>query len=324
MDYGSDAEYTQMMEEAFLGWEAWNSEWERPLYHADGILVRCAELGPGTFEGDSYTTLTRRGHPLQRLGTGGPSFAAWRGLEQGYFNPSAGWVESGEVVRVLAEEALSLGVRHLAETAVLDGSEVRTAAGPVGADVVVVATGCWTPALLPELADRLCAVGQPVLHFKPAEPERWRGPAFPPWAADIANTGWYGFPANAEGHLKIAHHGPGDRVDPSAPRVVDAVWESRARAFFRAHLPGLADAPLVHTRQCVYTDSFDGDFFIDRLPERPEVVVASGGSGHGFKFAPLIGEMIASRVEGSDHRWTARFAHRSAGLRATEEARFSG
>src|SRR5690606_15207292 len=86
------------------------------------------------------------------------------------------------------------------------------------ADRVVVAGGAWTPALLPELGDRLRAVAQPVLHFRPADPARFRPPHFVPWAADIAHSGWYGFPANAAGIVKVANHGPGQPVDPAAPR----------------------------------------------------------------------------------------------------------
>ena len=65
------------------------------------------------------------------------------------------------------------------------------------------------------------------------------------------------------------------------------------------NLPALADAPIVHRRMCLYCDTFDGDFWIDHDPERPGLVVAAGDSGHGFKFAPILGALIADVVEGS-------------------------
>ena len=84
------------------------------------------------------------------------------------------------------------------------------------ADFVLVAAGAWTPTLLPWLSDVMWATGQPVLHFRPADPALFQPPRFVVWSADIANTGWYGFPALADGTWKIANHGPGRRVHPTS------------------------------------------------------------------------------------------------------------
>ena len=78
--------------------------------------------------------------------------------------------------------------------------------------------------------------------------------------------------------------------------------EARVREFLGDSLPPLADAPIVHRRLCLYCDTFDGDFWIDHDPERPGLVVAAGDSGHGFKFAPMIGGLIADVVEGKAER----------------------
>jgi glycine/D-amino acid oxidase-like deaminating enzyme len=80
---------------------------------------------------------------------------------------------------------------------------------------------------------------------------------FTVWAADIARTGWYGFPANAGGIVKIANHGPGRRVHPDAPRTTRPEDEAALRAFLRDSLPGLAEAPLVASKTCLYCDSFE-------------------------------------------------------------------
>jgi sarcosine oxidase/L-pipecolate oxidase len=84
-----------------------------------------------------------------------------------------------------------------------------------------------------------------------------------------------------------------------------------------------AQAPLARRRLCLYTDVFDGDFVIDRLPGDERVVLATGGSGHAFKFAPLLGELVADRVEGKDNARLARFAWRSPGAARPEQARAS-
>ena len=121
--------------------------------------------------------------------------------------------------------------------------------------------------------------------------------------------------------MKIAHHGSGRRVEPDAPREVLPTEEARVRTFLSDNLPSLAEAPIVHRRLCLYCDTFDGDFWIDHDPERPGVVVAAGDSGHGFKFAPIIGAWIADVVEGRPNGWAERFSWRARLRDAREAAR---
>jgi glycine/D-amino acid oxidase-like deaminating enzyme len=147
-----------------------------------------------------------------------------------------------------------------------------------------------------------------VLLFRPARPERWRPPRFLPFTADVGRTGFYGFPVLPDGTLKLAHHGAGRRVHPDAPRTIAPDDEPRFREFLRRALPELAEAPLAGSRLCLYDDTPDGHFLVDRHPERPGVFVAAGGSGHAFKFAPVLGELIADVVEGRPPAWAARFA----------------
>jgi glycine/D-amino acid oxidase-like deaminating enzyme len=165
-------------------------------------------------------------------------------------------------------------------------------------DRIVVAAGSWTGKLLPELAEDLRAFAQPVFHLRPEDPAPYEAIRFPVFTADIARLGYYGFPVNGDGIVKVAHHGPGRRMDPDDPvRVPDEEQVEELRGFLRHSLPGLADAPIAEARLCLYCDTWDGHFWIDQHPARPGVVVAAGGSGHAFKFAPLIGDIIADVVE---------------------------
>ena len=189
------------------------------------------------------------------------------------------------------------------------------------AEIVVVAAGAWTPTLLPWMGDALRCVGQPVYHFLPADPEPYRPERFPPWAADIATTGWYGFPAQPDGTVKIANHGPGISVDPYGEKTVPAEWDERFATFLADTFPGLSGSPVLLRRLCLYCDSWDGDFWIDWDPDREGLLIATGGSGHGFKFAPLIGTLISDRIEGKTNTWESRFRWRSLGERTTEAAR---
>jgi glycine/D-amino acid oxidase-like deaminating enzyme len=334
MDYGADDLYMSLMETAIEGWRAWNSEWERRLFHETGFLLLTRQaMQPGEFEFESYRLLQRRGHRPERITPErlADRFPAWAhgAFVDGYFNPEAGWAESGEVVRRLIEKARQAGV------AIRSGSRVaslltrgervrgvRTADGEGHeGEAVVVAAGAWTPRLIPWLSDRISAVGQPVLHFRAEPAETFRPPHFVPWAADIAHTGWYGFAALEDGTFKIANHGPGRRMTPEEPRSVDSQAEGTFRAFLRESLPSLAEAPLIGTRLCLYSDTWDGNFYIDRDPERTGLIVASGGSGHGFKFAPVLGGLIADAVEGVHHPALSRFKWRPHGAPDHEEAR---
>lgn len=344
MDYGSDTLYTEMMEEAFRGWDEWNRRWPDPLYHQDGFLLLAAgALRAGAFEGDSYEALTRRGYALERVDAAALAarFPAWRGAPypDGYLNRRGGWAESGRVVARLVEIARAEGVvlregvrfaRLIEEGSRVVGIELapaNDAAAPrsaesIRADFVVVAAGAWTSALLPHLAAMIDVVGQPVVHFAPRDPEPFRAPRFSVWTAEITNTGWYGFPALPNGIVKIGNHGPGRAIHPGAPRAVTDEEIARFRAFARASLPGLADAPIASTRLCLYSDSWDGNFYIDHDPDRPGLFVAAGGSGHAFKFAPILGGLVADTLERKPNRFAPRFAWRARGGGVKEQARY--
>lgn len=309
-DYGTDTFHRDLMARAHSGWTAWNARFERPLYHETGLLVATDDPSPDGFEATSRAAVQAIGWPTRDVRWA--DHPAWRPYRGGYVSERAGWAESGAVLAALTGLARAEGV-DVRPDAVVDVDHLE-------ADVVVVAAGAWTPVLLPELADRIRPVGQPVFHLLPEDPDRFRPPHFLPWAADIARTGWYGFPATADGRVKIANHGDGVHTDPNGPRVLPADAEDRLRAFLRDRLPALADAPVVGTRLCLYSDTFDGDFLIDRHPDRPGVVVATGGSGHLFKFGPVLGDLVANVVLGGDppprYRWRALADRRLEAARA--------
>jgi len=136
------------------------------------------------------------------------------------------------------------------------------------------------------------------------------------FGADIASTGYYGFPAQHDGIVKIANHGTGTPLAPDAPRHVTADQERALRDFLRSSFPALAAAPIAARRLCVYCDTRDAHFWIARHPSRPNLTVATGGSGHAFKFAPVIGSIIADTVLGIAHPLAHKFRWRP-GLDAT-------
>lgn len=334
MDYGSDALYMSMMEEALAVWDRWNLEWAEPLYHQDGfLLLTQREMEPGGLEYDSFQLLKNRGHTPQRLTSHilKTRYPAWNAgkYADGYFNPRAGWAESGRVVQHLAEDAVAAGVRvrqNLSAVRLCD--ETGNVSGVIASDglryqaqVVILAAGAWSPLLFPRLAEVIVHIAQPVFHFRPNNPELFKGPQFPVWSADMGRTGWYGFPANKDGIVKIANHGAGRHAHPDDDRTTTPEEEARFRDFLKESLPSLWDAPIAGSRTCFYADSWDGDFYIGHDPERPGLIYATGGSGHGFKFAPVLGKLVADVVEGKPNPYASRFAWREAGSAKKEQAR---
>ncbi|MBM11991.1 MAG: sarcosine oxidase [Chloroflexi bacterium] len=337
MDYGGDGLYSSLSAEAIEGWHRWNAQWARELYHEDGfLLLTSVPMAPGEFEQDSYSLLTSRGFSLEKLTPGelprrAPQWDSGYYID-GYFNPRAGWAEAGAVTAQLLEEVSDSGVEIITGFSAVEllqqGNKVCGAVAADGArlwaDWVVVAAGVWTTLLVPELADRMWPVGQPIFYFKPPDPENYRPPLFPPWGADIPRSGWYGFPANSDGVVKMANHGPGIRVHPDVERVIQGDEESVCRAFLSRSLPGLARLPVHESKLCLYSDTWDGDFWIDRDPEREGLMVATGGSGHAFKFTPVLGGLVADALEGIENPYSKRFAWRALGEVKHEEIRYTG
>ena len=334
IDYGADEDYTALGERALEGWRRWNAAWSRPgaagaepLFHETGVtFLSRAPMQPGGFEHDSYATLTRRGHRLERLDAAAIArrFPAYRpgAYVDGYVHASGGWASAGKVVAQLAREAHAAGVairgaavqRIVDEGALVasDGAAGARAAELVRADLVLVCAGSWVPVLVPELAPLLRAVGQPVFHLRPEDPSLFEAARFPVFGADISRTGYYGFPVT-DGVVKIANHGTGVALSadaPAAARVVTAGHEAALRAMLADSFPALAAAPIVLRRLCVYCDTLDEHFWIARDPARPHVAVATGGSGHAFKFAPVLGELIATLALGEPHPLAGKFRWR--------------
>jgi glycine/D-amino acid oxidase-like deaminating enzyme len=309
--YGADEDYAELAERSIKLWREWNAEFGVELYHEVGVMfVRRREMTPGDFEFESFRVLKKRGHEIERMNS--PQiwkrFPAWNPelYGDGVLELQAGYAESGRVVARLVERAKALGVElrdsvrftQLYESHGRVRGIVSDDGQRITGDVVVIATGAWTPYLLPFTKEFFRATGQPAFHLKPPQPELFAPERFPVFGADITATGYYGFPINRDGVVKIANHGPGREMSPDSPqRAVTVEDEKNLREFLSSTFPALAEAPIVYSRVCMYCDTHDGNFWIARDPEREGLVIAAGDCGHGFKFAPVLGEIIADAVE---------------------------
>jgi len=338
--YGADEDYTALAEQSREIWRQWNVEFGVELYHEIGFLfMRQRSMQPGDFEYESFKVLERRGHRIERISSKQllERFPAWNGerYPDGFLDLEAGYAESGRVVATLIRRAKSLGVEFHQTTKFRDldetGGRVKGIllenGEKIAADTVVMAVGAWTPYALPFTRNFFRASGQPVFHLKPEKADLFTPERFPIFGADISTTGYYGFPLNRDGVVKIANHGCGREMSPDSPeRAVTKEEENKMRQFLSDSFPGLADAPIVFTRICLYCDTHDGNFWIAPDPERPELIIAAGDCGHGFKFAPVLGEIIADAVEGKSNPLLEKFRWRpevKAG-ETKEAARFRG
>ena len=255
MEYGPDEVYARLMVAAFEGWRELRRRWQRidgePIIHWPGFLLLRGEApGPEDWESQSLEVAATLGLPHRRLD--GESlarqFPAWAGAGWPFatFQPMAGYGESARIVSRLLREALVAGVKHVDDRVVeLEPGEpvccMRLASGRrIEGDIVVLAAGAWTPTLVPELVEDLQPVAQPVFRLRPSDPERFTAERFPVFAADITRTGFYGFPLDRDGLVKIANHGPGLAVPAGQSAGPGAEEEARLREFLRRRLPELA------------------------------------------------------------------------------------
>jgi sarcosine oxidase len=146
--------------------------------------------------------------------------------------------------------------------------------------------------------------------FRPLDSDLFRSERFPAFLLESRHGMHYGFPLHGETGVKIAkHHHADETVDPDrVERAISADDERLIRAALEDHLPA-ANGPLAQVKTCLYTVTPDRDFVIDRLPGAPNVIVASPCSGHGFKFAPVLGEILADlAASGATRHDISRFA----------------
>jgi sarcosine oxidase len=307
MGYGVQEIYARWSWRSLELWKALFDRTDRTLFRETGVLWMAREQDTLTLS--TLATLERVGVPHERLSRAQIE-SRWPQIDFGpiawaLYEPGSGVLMARRAVEVVVREAEREGVRYVA--AAVD--DVRPPAGGGALDAVttrsgdriggaafVFACGPWLPKLFPDLlGDRIFATRQEVLYFgPPAGDARFAPPAMPAWI-DFGEE-MYGIPDIAARGFKISldRHGPPfdpDTGDRRAGQTFDAV-----RAYMARRFPALRDAPLVAAEVCQYENSCNGDFLIDRHPEIENVWLVGGGSGHGFKHGPALGEHVARLV----------------------------
>jgi sarcosine oxidase len=307
MGYGPDEFYTQWAARSFVLWREFFDRVKRPLFVRTGVLF--ASNDSDAYLRDLLRVIAKNSVPHERLSSDDlRSRYPQLHFEDGtwaVYEPESGALLARQAVQAMVEDAMHSGVTYLqswveSPTPGRRVTELKTSSGDrISAGTLIFASGPWLPNIFPRLlADRIFPTRQEVFFLgPPAGSNLFRPPKMPIWLHHSGPDIPYALPDIENRGFKIAFDRHGPAFDPDiGSRVVDWISIERLRTYLRSHIPALADAPLVETRVCQYENTFNGDFLIDRHPELENVWIVGGGSGHGFKHGPMVGDHVSNRI----------------------------
>ncbi len=305
--YGPRAVYTRMAARALALWKEHERQWHRRLYHAVGVLWLVE--GDGDYERAALPILRDAGVAFEELNgsevaTRYPQINSDK-VRWAIFERDAGYLTArvacaavleafqaaGGVYRQLAAQPDPVARGELPGVTLSDATTLR-------GDGYVFACGPWLGKLFPDVVGNLItATRQEVFFFgTPAGDGRFQEDALPVWA-DHGPRFMYGIPGNEWRGFKVADDTRGSPFDPTlGERIVSPDKLAEIREYLSYRFPGLKGAPLVESRVCQYENSLDEHFIIDRHPAAANAWLVGGGSGHGFKHGPAVGELVAQLV----------------------------
>ena len=308
--YGGVPVYTEMAARALVLWREAERQWERQVLFPTGALWLCA--ADDAFVRSSIEPMKSVGLSLEQLS---PDAAArrwpqmsFRDVRTVFLEPDAGFITARAACELVRETFVREGGQYTAAWALpglVAGGRLSSLSlsdgGSINADRFVFACGPWMSQVFPEvIGRRIVATRQEVFFFgTPAGDTRYDFGALPPWL-HLGERFVYGIPGHERRGIKIADDTPGEEVDPTMmDRTPSAAGLASARAILAGRFPALSGAPLLEARVCQYELSRDRNFLVDRHPGLENVWLVGGGSGHGFKMGPALGEHVAAVMQGT-------------------------
>ncbi len=318
MGYGADEIYTRSALRSRQLWQDLFDRLKEQLFHQTGVLWLAHEGDPYPLK--TAETLAKLGVPFEKLSIGEvtnryPQIRV-EGISWAMLEPNSGVLSGRRAVEAVVAEGIRDGVEYFQEAVSGMGAatqkldHVTTINGQrISASHYVFACGPWLPKIFPELlAKRIRPTRQEVFYFAtPPASREFAAPSLPTWI-DFKDEA-YGLP-DVNGHgVKVAidRHGPSFDPESGDRRATDAGL-AEVRGYLARRLPALKDARVTDARVCQYENTSNGDFLIDLHPELENVWLVGGGSGHGFKHGPSVGEYVAARVEGIKEGIEPRFS----------------
>jgi len=297
MSYGADEIYTRSAIRSLELWKKFD------VFQRIGVLLTSSATDPYLIQ--TRETLSRVRYPFEWLDRGSlmqrfPQITFDRGCA-GVFEPGSGVLLARRSVQAVVSAAIQAGVRY-EQWKVLPyaGGTLKTSGGDLRAGIFVFACGPWLPKFFPGiLAGRIRPTRQQVFFFgTPPGDGRFSAPQMPAWIA--FREGAYSIPAVDGRGFKLAVDKHGPMFDPeTGNRSITPGMLANVRATLGKRFTVLAGAPLLESRVCQYENTSNGDFLIARHPGFQNVWLVGGGSGHGFKHGPWVGEYVAAQLAGT-------------------------
>jgi sarcosine oxidase len=329
--YGPDQPYTAMAARALKLWQKYERRWQRQFLHRTGVLWM-APANDDAFERRSINSLRQSKIKFQEISVAQLK-KRWpqinfEGIEWGIFEPTCGYLDARASCQAVVEAFEAAGGKYRQAAVLPDGIESlgernvapatrrlsrerprsRTRPSPhslplsdgshLKADIYVFACGPWLGKLFPQtIGDLIQPTKQDIFFFGPPPGDtRFSDAHLPVWG-DHRNHFFYGIPGSDSRGFKIADDTRGPAFDPTTgERVINPDTLKDVREYIAFRFPALKNAPLLETRVCQYEQTPDSNFIVDRHPKNENVWLLGGGSGHGFKHGPAVGEMMAELI----------------------------
>jgi glycine/D-amino acid oxidase-like deaminating enzyme len=308
MVYGDNALYTELALRSYTLWEKYQKTFKKDVLVPTGNLWFCDEHDPTIAA--AMKILDANNLPYKnyngKLASKIYPQINFSDVHDVLLEEKTGFLYAREATQSVFDLFIKKGGRFLAsalhQTAAFDNSDkVRMADNNLlHADRYIFACGPWLPTIFPHwLKPKLTVTRQEIFYFGCPAENAYTLQALPTWIDNTAEAHYYGVPNTANRGFKLAADIRGANFDPTHGERIPTTSEvAKARDYLAHRFPVMANAPLLEARVCQYTNTFDGNFIFQPHPELPKVMALGGGSGHGFKHGPAVGELVANIISG--------------------------
>jgi len=319
--YGPDQPYSRLAARALKLWEAYERRWKQRFLHRTGVLWMVSSSDDayeqGSFEMLRQAKINFQDVSAREMKKRWPQ-VNFSGVRWGIFEPEGGYLDARASCRAVVDDFIAQGGTYrqaavlphglenagksarLRDLMLADGSRLK-------ADCCVFACGPWLGELFPETLGKLIRPTKQDIFFfgPPTGDSRFSDAQLPVWGDHLSgvhlsgkgNRFFYGIPGSDHRGFKVADDTRGRAFDPTnGERIVSQAALNRVREYLAFRFPAMKVAPLIEARVCQYEQTPDSNFIVDRHPGMDNVWLLGGGSGHGFKHGPALGEMVAEFV----------------------------
>jgi len=308
--YGANEFYFDLNVRSLQLWMENEARWNKKLFHNSGVIWFCYDEKAPLVD-DSIPFAKKHQMEYEYLSVGDitkryPLIHA-RDLHHAWLDPYGGYLKARESMQAVQEAFVNEGgqfIQSAVKPGTISGGKMKsiqlTDESSHSSDLFLFACGSWLGQLFPEvLGNVITCTKQEVYYFGVPQDKSVQFDQLPVWIDVDGKDFYYGIPGNANRGFKIGVDIRGEKFDPTnGQRTVNEEVLKNARKFIEHRFPELKGAPLVESRVCPYENSPDGNFIFDHHPEAENVLFLGGGSGHGFKHGPGLGELVTKIIRG--------------------------